>query len=651
MIAPIGLPPWLRAVMLVSTLLYAVANLHAPVGILAGANFDDGLFFDHARQILQGHWLGPFSQMTLAKGPGYPLFLALNALLGLPITLTQALLYAAGCAVVGSTLFRLSGRPVLTLVGFLAMQWHPAIFAVNVIRDDISATQVLLILGCFGRGLFVPEGRSRRLAWAILGGLSLGWFWMTREDAVWVLPGLVTLVLLHMLRQIRVPRALLATGALALCFGVAALLPLASVATVNRSVYGAFEVVDFKSPSFTRALDILQSVRVGPPVPYIPVPYAVRQAVDKVSPSFARVDAYLTGQGRGWLLPGCHAAPFVCNDFAGGWFVWAFRDAVAAQGAYASPQAAAGFYRRLWGEIHAACVSGALTCRSTPIAFMPAMRKAQWAGLPQQAYALAVLATSQMPLGAAPPSSGDAAQINEAVRLLGYPRRTWSPLESGTVSISGWFMVANDSWIRVRCDGPQGPFYLPVLPQPSPDIEARSHKPSNAARRFVLTVPSRQGCGVEPAEAGAAGGYRSFASLALGPNPYAGGTIYFDNMVPVFDADGATTAQHWLERLNRLYGLVMPAAATLGLLAYLCFGFWSLLRRRAGDLGPLFLWASAVWLLLLARAAVLVLVSLSSFPAITQLYWQAGFPLLCLAIVLSLAAPWDPAGRCRPDPG
>lgn len=643
------MPVWLRAAMLVSTLLYAAAALHRPVAILAAANFDDGLFFAHAMQILQGHWLGPFSQMTLGKGPGYPLFLALNALLGLPVTLTQALLYAAGCALLGTTLFRLCGRSAITLIAFLAMEWHPSIFPVNVIRDDISAAQVLLLLGCFCHGLFIAEAMPRRIAWATVGGVLLGWFWMTREDAVWILPGLALLVLLQLLRFHRVPAALLRIAAQAGCFATGAVATLAAVAAINLFTYGAFEIVDLKAPSFTKALDILQSVRVGPPVPFVPVPYAVRQAVDKVSPSFAQVDDYLTGPGRGWLLPGCHSTPFVCDDFAGGWFLWAFRDAVAAQGAYRSPQAAAVFYRRMWGEIHAACLSGVLTCRGSLIPFMPAMRRQQWAALPGDIHALALLAISQRSIGTPPPSSGDAGQINQAVDLLGYPRRSWSPQEAGTISISGWFLIADGGWIRVRCDGPNGPFYLPVPPQPSPDIEMRTHKPSDTARRFVLTVTSRESCGVEPAEASMMGGYRSFASLQLGPNPYAGGTIYFDNMVPVHGSAGGATVQRLLQALNRLYSVVMPVAAALGLLAYLGFATWSLLRRRPRDLGPLFLWASGIWVLLLARAAVLILVSLSSFPAITQLYWQPGFPLLCLAVVLSFAAPWDPAGRCRPD--
>ncbi|MEK9786503.1 MAG: hypothetical protein VW546_10890, partial [Gammaproteobacteria bacterium] len=58
---------------------------------------DDTLFIGLALNILQGDWLGTYNQFTLMKGPGYSMFIALSNILGIPLILSQELLYVAAC--------------------------------------------------------------------------------------------------------------------------------------------------------------------------------------------------------------------------------------------------------------------------------------------------------------------------------------------------------------------------------------------------------------------------------------------------------------------------------------------------------------------------------------------------------------------------
>ena len=53
---------------------------------------DDYLFVRLAKSILNGEWLGPYDQLTLVKGPVYPLFLAVAHHTGLPLLFVQQLL-------------------------------------------------------------------------------------------------------------------------------------------------------------------------------------------------------------------------------------------------------------------------------------------------------------------------------------------------------------------------------------------------------------------------------------------------------------------------------------------------------------------------------------------------------------------------------
>ena len=58
-----------------------------PVQAEAGAIHDDALFVRLATHVAAGDWLGPYDQLTLAKGAGYPVFIALAWLAGIPLKL------------------------------------------------------------------------------------------------------------------------------------------------------------------------------------------------------------------------------------------------------------------------------------------------------------------------------------------------------------------------------------------------------------------------------------------------------------------------------------------------------------------------------------------------------------------------------------
>src|SRR5260370_19142617 len=70
-----------------------------PVVAHANAFFDDRLFLALAKHLMDGQWLGPYSQFTLMKGPMYPFFIAGTFWIGLPLPVTQHLLYLFGFVV------------------------------------------------------------------------------------------------------------------------------------------------------------------------------------------------------------------------------------------------------------------------------------------------------------------------------------------------------------------------------------------------------------------------------------------------------------------------------------------------------------------------------------------------------------------------
>src|SRR5215813_118144 len=59
------------------------------MGAVVPAGYDDGLYLTLAHHLIHGEWLGPYNIVTLLKPPGYPLWIAANSFIGLPLHVTE----------------------------------------------------------------------------------------------------------------------------------------------------------------------------------------------------------------------------------------------------------------------------------------------------------------------------------------------------------------------------------------------------------------------------------------------------------------------------------------------------------------------------------------------------------------------------------
>ena len=333
------------------------------------AGHDDQLFVKLADSLLRGEWLGPYDQLTLAKGPFYSLWIALIFLVGLPLSFAQQLAYAGACAVVVRALAPLLKTGPGWLAAYALLLWNPMSFEASslgrVLRQHVSTPLALLIFAGL-IALYTRRGEPfRRLApWAAMLGAALGAFWLSREDGEWLAPSVALLGVAVVVGAVRSPagtwRTLLRAGGLAALSG---LLPVALVSWENARHYQWFGTVELRADEFKDAYGALLRVRVGPEIPFVPVTRQAREAIYAVSPTFAQLRPHLDGPiGEGWA----GASNFVTHlpaeqrQIGGGWFMWALRDSVAAVGYCHNAGDALAFYHRLAMEVNQACDDGRL---------------------------------------------------------------------------------------------------------------------------------------------------------------------------------------------------------------------------------------------------------------------------------------------------
>ena len=205
------------------------------------------------------------------------------------------------------------------VIVFTALVFHPVGYSTElqrVIRDQIYWAQTLLTLALFVVTFTTPfKFRAIDIGAALLAGLFLGWTWLTREEGVWLVPGLTVL----MLGGFMTGGARQVLGRM-LAVGFAFLVVLGLFRSCNYIAYGSFAGVDVKSSNFNEAMAALQSVQIGKR-PYIPVSIEARTAIAHVSPTFAPIAERLAIGSpllNAWSKPGCNSYPSTCGDVVSG---------------------------------------------------------------------------------------------------------------------------------------------------------------------------------------------------------------------------------------------------------------------------------------------------------------------------------------------
>lgn len=363
-----------------------------PTMALSAAMHDDFLFVRQAYYLGAGVWLGPFDNLTLAKGMGYPAFILAAFLSGLPLKLAEHVVYLGAAGVTAWIAARIAGSRLLGLILFAVLAFNPLLWheqLARVIREGLYGSLSLALVALMAGAAFGHHWGWRflpyRLALFVAAGLVGGLYWLTREEGVWLAPALAVLLGAIGLdafarwrggeRRAALRLTVISAAGFAAA-GLAAAGIVGSVAAANRAAYGVFASNEFYDSAFPAAYGAVSRIRHDTWRRHVVFPkdarekaYAVSAAARELRPSLDGVD------GETWREVGCaQTQTNPCPEILSGWFMWALRGAAATAGHYASGRDADAFYQRLSGEIDAACDDGRLSCLPSRATMAPPFR-------------------------------------------------------------------------------------------------------------------------------------------------------------------------------------------------------------------------------------------------------------------------------------
>jgi hypothetical protein len=629
-------------------LIYVAVRTHTPMSLFGAFLHDDALFISQGNRLAQGEWLGPFTQFTLMKGPGYPLFLAVTSQLGLSVSLAHALFHCATIGIFTAVCHRFTRSWLVSAVLLTLLVWNPASlteFLLRVIREAIYYGQVLLVFATLAYATFSTSRAPYRLVSAAVGGAAFGWYWLTREDGIWMLPAIAVLASAALFRAVREGRLrpLAATlTAFVLAYGVTQ----AAFYSLNRIKYGMFVGVDVKERNFLRALRAIHAVVSEGTTPLVSVTNRARQRIYRSSPAFASLTESLEGPlGQTYAREGCAALPTSCGEVPAGFFQWELRDAAARAGHYASPAQASAFYGQIADQIEAACARHDLECAPQIIAEIPHVEWSRLSAIPASVVRAFQLVAMIDPPPQVPDSSGTAQWLATALRFLDYPLHTPSADDASANAfvILGWYYGRGSDWLSIAVSEPSGlgaPLAFDRID--SADVAAAFKDPAASQQRFRISAQCGDSCIVEARSDDGKSASMPLRDLMKAPLDIklGGGTMHIDYAEvrpnPVY---AQTRFDRLCERIRHAvlvnYKFAFVPVLILGVAGFfasMIFFFRDALKNTCCIL------ALVAWTMVVGRTGLLVLVDILWFPALSGPYFTTASFLLVCAAVLSIAA-------------
>jgi hypothetical protein len=643
MLASVKKHPLILGACLLASLLFFVVFSQSKVVLLPTAGHDDALFVWLGHKLASGAWLGGYTNRTLTKGIGFPLFLGINHLTGLPYTIGISLLVMGCAAFFAFVVGRLLCNVLVAAALYCAVLLAPGLFEyLRVTREVFYAGVTLAVLGAaFHVFLGNPQRRTRAaVALGVLGGV----FWLTREEGIWVVPALLLLLAVRSMPLVR-QRDWLAlradvlhpAGVAALTFAIA----LSAVGVFNFSRYGEFTTNEVKGRDFQAAMVALQKASYPDWRPFVPVPQETRWRLYEISPTFRQLRPHLDPPEGSWgHTATCRNMPKLCGDIAGGWFLWVLRDAAAQVGAHANASSAARFYRQLAGEVEGACADKRLTCADVLPPLVPPMTRDQIPDVFKSAgRALRVVAGGHTVKTQPPPSVLAADGTDLEMYVLNRPT-AFGQSPDKVISLDGRF---NGDPPKVVANEPNR-----ILEWRTAASEDRV-QPSNR-QRYRLAV----GCHGTPCKATFVSGSRQVAEIDLDAKLLPSGPLTTsDRSILTIDRIDRIVLSSMRDQIASGFLAAIPTIGMLyvglnigGLLAFVALLAVVAIRRTSSVFATM---AGVIAVAVLGRVFVIALVDATSFPAVANAYLLPATVLTGAFSILSIAGLWatlrEPLGR------
>jgi len=351
-----------------------------PLNILANAPHDDLLFYKLGKSISDFNWLGDYDQLTLIKGPIYPIFLSFSILLNIPLRLLEGILSLLASVYFLNSTSKIFSTNRSKLIIFVLINFFPFVFTsleYRILRDSIYIYLFLFIISDI---FFIIYHSTDKLKVIFSRFYSLGFFIaifnLTREEGIWILPGmLIFIISIYLINK----NFKFIFVLLSITF-ISYFVTISLFKTINFYNYNSTILNTFKDDNFDYGYSSLFRIKHNSDIKRISVPKESWDVIFDISPSANSLKDYIYGSAyQGWVLTACDAIrnqhpdednPNCEDGMLTGYLMMALIDGLL-QAGYDSPQKVSHVMKKIGDEISLYCKTKTNLCNDAPFKMMP----------------------------------------------------------------------------------------------------------------------------------------------------------------------------------------------------------------------------------------------------------------------------------------
>lgn len=320
------------------------------VYFVPGTQYDDIMQISKAFSIIKGNWLGEYGSMTLVKGVGYPLIVAIFNFLNIPYILGFHIIYIVGCIIFAWAIYPIVRNEIVCLLAYLFVLFNPIAFSTIITRyyrDIVYYTFCMAFISATVGLLVRQKGKIA----AVLSGFFLAWSILCREDSQWLYIYITACLLAVLIyRSVTDKKFYKEFFKEVCCVVLSYTIVVLCICGINYKYYGTFVLDEYNTGAYADAYGAISRLHGEEGNTQVVIPYAEREKLYEYSPAFAQLKPYLDGgdpRFEGWKI--------AYDDYRTGYFSFNLRDAIAALGYYKDAQSTNRYLNQLAKEVNEYC--------------------------------------------------------------------------------------------------------------------------------------------------------------------------------------------------------------------------------------------------------------------------------------------------------
>jgi len=359
---------WFTTFVIIAILIKYILNINMPINVRDSMGADEYLMLAQAESLIKGEYLGTYNYLTLVKGIGFPLFLALAFKLGFSYLALYSIFYSFSCLIALLPLKKLIKNKVILYVIFLVLLFCPATFDDNVTlmyRNMLIVPQSILLISSIMMMYFnLNNSKKKFLFWTLLSSFTWIFLWHTREDSIWSFPLVLiaSIVMLIILIISKIKNKKQKIAILSLPF-IILFLSIQVISLFNYKYYGIYTVNQLNDSNYTKAVMLMMKVKPEKEIEHVEITRETLNRLYDVSPTFANLKEIIEYdyENNGSMVIAEEDNGEINEDL----ITWELTGAANALGYYETAQKAEEFWGKVYDEILSAINAGLLETRST----------------------------------------------------------------------------------------------------------------------------------------------------------------------------------------------------------------------------------------------------------------------------------------------